>query len=385
MISARMRKALAFSYCSLPRPRFAASFSSSCSSSSSSSKTLSADPDQRIIHLRSPVRPLEIFLIGTAHISTRSAREVHDLIRLVKPDVVAVELCPKRMQQLLTATGGVNGNQSRSSSSEANDADFDVKYKNMERFDFEKGFLDLIKTGFMKSPLLNYIRDYFPKNLGGPNGNPLQALLGGGNYRSSSSSSSSNFEAEFANWIEALLKQHKDQIKGMGFIPGMEFRVAYDEAERLGARYVPVDQDVQVTMTNISRGVITAMARFNPLKFIEMVTSKLLQQAGSAGAASPGGLGKLFGGDFLNSFTRKDVRDIVQWQRETFPVEVVDALLDQRDVYMARELFTRNEIGGRVVCVVGMAHMDGIEKNWEAMCRQASLAKKGALPDTPRE
>jgi hypothetical protein len=42
----------------------------------------------------------EIYLIGTAHISTVSAREVANLIHKVKPDYVAVELCEQRYQKV---------------------------------------------------------------------------------------------------------------------------------------------------------------------------------------------------------------------------------------------------------------------------------------------
>lgn len=42
----------------------------------------------------------EIYLVGTAHISSASAREVADLIQQVKPDFVAVELCEQRYQKV---------------------------------------------------------------------------------------------------------------------------------------------------------------------------------------------------------------------------------------------------------------------------------------------
>jgi len=42
----------------------------------------------------------EIYLVGTAHVSEDSAREVRELINLVRPDYVAVELCEQRERRL---------------------------------------------------------------------------------------------------------------------------------------------------------------------------------------------------------------------------------------------------------------------------------------------
>merc|ERR550514_463926 len=48
-------------------------------------------------YLRDATRNREIHLIGTAHVSQKSADEVRDLIHLVRPSHVAVELCPSRL------------------------------------------------------------------------------------------------------------------------------------------------------------------------------------------------------------------------------------------------------------------------------------------------
>ena len=51
-------------------------------------------------YLRSSASEKEIFLVGTSHVSKRSAQETEDTIRLIKPDVIAVELCEERLDQL---------------------------------------------------------------------------------------------------------------------------------------------------------------------------------------------------------------------------------------------------------------------------------------------
>lgn len=42
----------------------------------------------------------QIFLVGTAHVSRSSAEEVRELIRVVQPTTVMVELCEKRAERL---------------------------------------------------------------------------------------------------------------------------------------------------------------------------------------------------------------------------------------------------------------------------------------------
>ena len=51
-------------------------------------------------YLRDARADREIYLIGTAHVSQRSADEVRELITLVRPTHVAVELCPQRATRL---------------------------------------------------------------------------------------------------------------------------------------------------------------------------------------------------------------------------------------------------------------------------------------------
>jgi len=50
----------------------------------------------------SPDQPAEIIIVGTAHISEESIREVQRTIEAERPDVVAVELDPGQGYQALT-------------------------------------------------------------------------------------------------------------------------------------------------------------------------------------------------------------------------------------------------------------------------------------------
>lgn len=45
-------------------------------------------------------RGMQIFLVGTAHVSRNSAEEVRELIKVVRPSTIMVELCQKRADKL---------------------------------------------------------------------------------------------------------------------------------------------------------------------------------------------------------------------------------------------------------------------------------------------
>ena len=57
------------------------------------------DPDT-VSYLRDPNSSREVYLIGTAHVSQQSADDVKELIELVKPSCVMVELCPARADKI---------------------------------------------------------------------------------------------------------------------------------------------------------------------------------------------------------------------------------------------------------------------------------------------
>lgn len=42
----------------------------------------------------------EVYLVGTAHVSQKSAVEVREMIQLVRPQTVVMELCPARLAKL---------------------------------------------------------------------------------------------------------------------------------------------------------------------------------------------------------------------------------------------------------------------------------------------
>ncbi|KAI3429803.1 hypothetical protein D9Q98_010116 [Chlorella vulgaris] len=227
----------------------------------------------------------EIFLVGTAHVSKQSAVEVREMIRLVKPDTVMVELCPERAARL--RAGG------------SSDQDF---LKQM--------------LGSMLAP-----------------GSSLSQKL-----------------------VQASLPMMYRGMKMLGMDPGAEFKVALEEAERLGARVVYGDRDGSRTLKRLSEAVDLG--------------DVLRMMSGAGMPAPPDSLTELFtgsGGNLESQVesmkTRKAVRDMGRYMRQVNPA-MATALIDERDAHMVREL---SRLEGRVVGVVGLAHLDGMERRWEEL------------------
>ena len=239
----------------------------------------------------------EVYLVGTAHISKKSADEVRGVIRSVKPDIVFVELCRARAEAMRSGA----------------------------RDD---------PAGALPEPLRQLLR-----SLGAP-GDLGEKLLGAG------------LKAAYQ-----LLRQFH------GLQPGLEFKVAMDECDASGARLVLGDRDQDATIRALRDAIDLA----------DML--KLLAGGGGADpAAMDPELAALFrDADWRDPAravealkTRKATAAMAAAMRAQFP-RVARAMLDQRDDVMTERLLEAARAEGgenKIVAVVGMAHMDGVEARW---------------------
>ncbi|CAM6010200.1 unnamed protein product [Sphagnum balticum] len=234
-------------------------------------------------YLRNNRNGAQLYLVGTAHVSEKSAEEVREVIQQVKPDTVAVELCAERAKKMLS------GESAKAKS-------------------FFQQLLDMLHMpGGLDQKLISF-------------------------------------------WLKSMY----ELIRSTGVEPGKEFRVAMEEAQRLNANVLYVDQDVQVTMKRL-RDVITLrdiikiiMSNSNPN--IEHYPSILKDWEKND-----------FQGSVERLKTRETVRQLISWMEAAFP-DVVKVMVHERDALMVKRL---RACEGKVVGVVGMAHMDGIERLWK--------------------
>lgn len=241
--------------------------------------------------LRSETSDNEVFLLGTAHISEASANEVIQLIDLVKPKKVFIELDPSRAARLRA--------------SEGNEQDDEEEL-------FRKAFQQIMSRRKMGIP-------------------------------------------GDANMLKTMFRGFYGVLKRYGYLPGIEMLAAMKQADTIGATLDYGDRDVNDTLRELS-------ASLSPSLFMKAVAypppSELQQIMQSA-----------FRGDFGDTLealkTREHARMMRDWMDQAMP-PVAEVMLHRRDRIMAENL--RRRCGeGKVVAVVGLAHLDGIEREWQKL------------------
>ncbi|EIE24045.1 hypothetical protein COCSUDRAFT_62569 [Coccomyxa subellipsoidea C-169] len=249
----------------------------------------------------------------------QSAEEVRELIRVVKPTSVMVELCEARARRI-------------------------------------RGSAQLQEGGFAKDLVQELLRQL------GAGGRDLPQ-----------------------QFVKMGMQGFYRLLKSLGMDPGLEFKVAMEEAELLRARIVFGDADQDRTMRRISES-LTVQA--GPSTCNSLTT--VFMQQGLLSMVMGGGLPPAEVVDFLRSNgsgkltdqasfltlcaskccdaveamkNRKMARAMTEYMRKVNP-ELASALTDERDEYMVNCL---QQLEGRIVGVVGLAHLDGIERRWDAL------------------
>ncbi|KAI3871629.1 hypothetical protein MKW92_025387 [Papaver armeniacum] len=223
--------------------------------------------DGKVVLLNNSTNGAQIYLIGTLHGSNQSAEIVKTVIENVKPGIVAVELCEKRV-------AAMNKQQ----------PDNDTWYK------------------------------LFRNSIKAPGGLSMKIY-------------------------KFMLSCRRRRLNAYGIIPALEFKVAMEESARVGASYFYIDQDINVTHEQLSK----------------VPSFDLLWKAYRESRLS-------VHTEFADEkHTRSSVRESSGKQKKRCP-DISKVMIEDRDNFMFTNL--RN-YQGKVVAVVGMAHMDGIELLWK--------------------
>mmetsp|Transcript_19916 Transcript_19916/g.31065 ORF Transcript_19916/g.31065 Transcript_19916/m.31065 type:complete len:304 (-) Transcript_19916:45-956(-) len=258
--------------------------------------------------LRSDTSDNEVYLLGTAHISQASNEEVVDLIQLVKPKYVFVELDANRAAQLRNSnSASKNGN---------------------------KNMADSFKT------LFKGIGKGLPPNI-------MQQL------------------PPQMNNILPMLQNAPQMMSRMGWLGGQgaEMKAALEEAERIGATCVYGDVDFEVTMRELRLAMMGMVA--NPMNLMQMIgnaPSPPKELAALTGIVLSGGNPT----QIIEAVkTREQAKQMTKYVSEALP-PLYDVMITKRDVHMAKML-KKHCSDGTVVAVVGAGHVEGIEREWEAL------------------
>ncbi|KAG0566075.1 hypothetical protein KC19_7G036600 [Ceratodon purpureus] len=141
-----------------------------------------------------------------------------------------------------------------------------------------------------------------------------------------------------------------------GLQPGQEMKVAIEEGKKVGAKIVLGDQDIDITMKHFGE----QMSMSDALQFFSRpMPSNIAQKMGAANARSQAGNANP-AQMFEQLRDRKIVREFNEVMERDAPA-FTRVLLGERNEAMTKAL--RN-LSGKVVGVVGLAHLDGIEQLW---------------------
>eukprot|EP00927_Polykrikos_kofoidii_P022333 TRINITY_DN20876_c0_g1_i1.p1 TRINITY_DN20876_c0_g1~~TRINITY_DN20876_c0_g1_i1.p1 ORF type:complete len:354 (-),score=43.66 TRINITY_DN20876_c0_g1_i1:29-982(-) len=268
--------------------------------------------DSTIEHLRHPCRASgEVFLIGTSHISEASAAQIHEVVKATKPSHVVIELCEKRRQRL-----------------------------EAERFARQAG-------GSRASP----------EGIGGV----LQALLRALQMPGVDMGGKAFMAA--TGGFYALLR-------AAGLDPGVDMLAGIDAAMAVDAQIVCGDVAAEITAARLRSEIL---ATDLPALLTALQRPDVVARAGSLGVDMNIDLFSLLRGGpgFAQNVSqiserlkdRRNVRELLAVAEAVAP-RLIAAILHSRDAHIASLLRTADFGSGRVVCVVGLAHMDGIKRRY---------------------
>ncbi|MFB6253144.1 MAG: TraB/GumN family protein [Halobacteriaceae archaeon] len=145
--------------------------------------------------------------------------------------------------------------------------------------------------------------------------------------------------------------------------PGADMKAAIETAEEINANLALVDRDIQVTIQRF-------WARLSFVEKIRLFWQLLLGFAGISTSETEIELEELTEGDVINAMLE---------EFRTFSPGGAEALIDERDAYIAHHLVNLRKQGYRVVAVVGAGHQQGIEQYLE---NPASLPPLSTLKGT---
>ncbi|GJQ10547.1 hypothetical protein GpartN1_g2832.t1 [Galdieria partita] len=154
-----------------------------------------------------------------------------------------------------------------------------------------------------------------------------------------------------ARLFELSIRTTYSLLRRAGFVPGLEFLAAVDEAQRIQAQVVYGDRHFKDTVKRVGKGL-----EGKPLSLIRQlfhVDASEVEHIFRDSGGLQGSVEKLL--------DRRNVQLLVQFMRRAVP-PLAHVLLDERDLYLLRAL--KSQPGPQVVGVVGMAHLEGIESNW---------------------
>lgn len=282
-----------------------------------------------------------IYLLGTAHISSTSAELAGQLVRDTNPKGVFIELDPKRVSGNGTLAQKFQGDDTTPAPSKESK----IIVPQISVASSDGGMALASSSGLAEAGALT------AKTKKEAN-NPIMKAA----------------TAAVGKQIKGLYSR----LDSAGFDSGEEFVTAVREGKKLGADIILGDRDVEVTLRRVTEGLTKTdlKALLSPDSELEQTLQSMVPVDAKVASRIAGSQeGELSDAEFkqeLSSFvetmkTKENVKLIMGQLQRVAPF-LYEALVSERDVYMATGLNGLNELES-IVAVVGIAHADGIENS----------------------
>ncbi|KAF6159453.1 hypothetical protein GIB67_032224, partial [Kingdonia uniflora] len=339
-----------------------------------------------------------VYLVGTAHVSTESCREVKAVISYLKPQVVFLELCSSRVG-ILTPQN-VQGSKYRdcysltiycNGASPTQHPLFLITdcIISSGGIDWVSGFIvSLLGEGVSLSRVIIGIFLGAAVKVGGADDVSHEALgLNVAEYKErvvemlSLIEGNEKIELTQALRVEngtrevistrAVVDSSEDDIGDssdevatkLEVFPGSEFRVAYEEAMKYGGKVILGDRPVQITL----RRTWGKLSLWHKVKFLKSMLFEGLF------LPSPEEINKM-----MKEMSDVDMLTfVIQEMGKAFPT-LIETLLYERDMYMSSTLLRVASEHNSVVAVVGKGHLQGIKKHWKQPVEMKNLLEMPA-------
>ncbi len=291
-----------------------------------------------------------VYILGTAHISSASAKLAGDLVKDVHPKGVFVELDAKRVSGSGLLAGRLSNNM------EGDGPTSRVIIPNIQRISMGNA---LSSSSSSSDPTSS---------------DSTSSMLASGTVNSGPVPTSNPIMRAASKAVGNSIKSMYQKLDSAGFQAGEEFVVAIREGQTIGSDIVLGDRDVEVTLRRLTEGLARTdlQALMNPDSELEqslkeLVPSKVASSSSSSSRGDP--LADLTDEEFREEFStfvetmkaKENVRKVMV-QLERLAPALYEALVSERDAYMAAGLNGLDELE-TVVAVMGVAHVDGVERN----------------------
>lgn len=291
-----------------------------------------------------------IYLLGTNHVSAYSARIVRKLIARVEPDIVAIELCWRRLEEA-NRFGG--------------DPNFGNRYRDLEHI--PKYWRKRAAAELMRLRLVTTAMDYCRSNA-----RLHQTSKAPANQRLSPGTGV-NPEAP---WLTKLPQTHHT-LKWRGY----RVRPARVEDVYIAADiFAPFQRRTWFLESNRSNVLHCPEVRYK-IVMVDLPIERTYIRLMAALADKEKEVIRQYEGNFVQAFleNRTGIMGRI-WQANP---RIVEVMVEERNRYLAYGLLRAASAAGvhdgrkvRVVGLVGRRHVDGIMEIWKSNCLQNWLANK---------